>query len=96
MTKELKMGLVKMDNPKKPRKYITKKKLNPYYKRELRNLRKVRKSKLCSYCKKSIVVDGTGKFKLGVVQLGCDDNDEIESFCNDDCLNKFEKYGKLK
>lgn len=85
-----------MNESKKPRKYITRKKLNPYYKRELRNLRKARQSKLCSYCKKSIVITGTGRLKLGVVQFGCDDNGEINSFCNDDCKNKFDRFGKLK
>ena len=96
MTKELKMDLIKMTEAKKPRKYITKKKLNPYYKRELRNLRKARQNKSCTYCKKSIVVAGTGKFKLDIVQFGCNDDGEINSFCNDDCLNKFERFGKLK
>ncbi len=79
-----------MIESKKPKKYITKKKLNPYYKRELRNLRKARQKKLCSYCKKSVVITGTGQFKEGVSQFGCDDDGEINSFCNDDCLNKFE------
>ena len=69
---------------------------NPYMKREIKNLRKKRKGISCSYCNKSVIDKRTGKIRLGVTQFGEDENKEILSFCNDGCLERFEKWGVLK